>query len=271
MKIIAHHESLSEYVAAALDPPHKTSGWKSWLHYNDPGWTGMGVSKLPEVAATVRTGWQDGAGKLEAARDKLDIPRIPCVRRRAVWSDRGDSVDMPRVYAGRLDQAWRRVAMGKSRGTPRVRIVVDAIAPAMLDADAMFWKGAAAALLADQLTAAGYAVEVISAFRGDDGGDERRVSVVVKPFSGPASLCDLAASCASPAFFRIIGHAYVAGHDPGCYNGSMSVNTIYEWDKQGAQHVFIAPQSITDETRCHKWIAQCVATLTATAEEEVAA
>lgn len=252
----AHFDSVCEYVHEALNPVRNRAGWATWEHYNDADWAGMGgPCKLSDVAETTTTGWQAGADKLIKAQESMDIPRLPSIRRHAVWSDRGDEIDMPRVYSGRLDSAWRRTQKSKaSSGVPRVRIVADCMAAGSVNAEDMFWRGAAAVILCDALTAAGYAVEMLSAFHGSD----HEVSVTVKPFNGPCAMTDLAATTASPAFFRIIGHAFVAGHFDQSGNGSMSVHSIEEWPSDDVAKCFIVPHSITTREECAAWVAKSV-------------
>lgn len=255
----AHFDSVCEYVHAALHPVQNKAGWSHWVNYTHADWAGMGgPCTLKDVAETTTTGWQAGADKLVAAQQTLNIPRLPSIRRHGVWSDRGDELDMGRVYAGRLDTAWRRTQKSKaSSGVPRIRIVADCIAAGSMEAEDMFWRGAAAVILADALTTAGYAVEMLSAFHGSD----HKVSVTVKPFNGPCAMTDLAATTASPAFFRIIGHAFVAGHFEQSGIGAMNPKSINTWPADDVARCFILPQSICGKASCEQWVAQSVLSL----------
>jgi hypothetical protein len=156
----------------------------------------------------IEDGWTKGADLLDSVKN-VDAPVATSIKRRNVWQDFGDEVDMQRVYAGNLDYAWRRTKRVCVNGPTRICIFIDSLASGYVESREMLWRGVAAMRLADTLTAAGYLVEIRSGFKGGTligKYDSVLQSVIVKPYDMPINLPVLAATTALPAFFRMMGH-----------------------------------------------------------------
>lgn len=173
-----------------------------WAGYDKP-MTKAGAKGL------ILTGWHDGLRRIEEAIGGLgEAPQPIGNRRRRIRGDFGDSVDMQRVYAGNLPQAWERMKRQPRAGNRKITLLVDALARAGADSDTIFWRGAAAVALCDSLTASGFNVEVIVGFAGNN--DARNLTgarVTVKSSGMPLDKFALA-SAAHPSFFRYFGHRH---------------------------------------------------------------
>lgn len=206
-------------------------------------------------------GWQDGASLVaEMAVDLIDVmPRV--IRRRPRWTDAGDEIEMQRVYNGDLDHAWRRTVRASGRGPQRVQIAVDCIATGGTNAKSMLFRGAAAVALADGLTAAGYSVQIVSAFRGDNA----RLGVITKSYTAPVDIQSLAATTVHPGFFRILGHAWGERHGLIGMGGytvhSLTPADLAELMPDESAHTFIAPQSLRSIDDCKSWLTECIGNL----------
>lgn len=258
---------LVQFTEMAVKPK---AGGRSYGGSYGPEWLGLKPGQgysVQAVAKIVNEGWQDGADRLKAAVKALSPPVPVNIRRRPAWGEQGDEVCMDRVRAGRLDQAWRftpRTAVGS--GKRNVTVVVDSIAAAVIGADTMFWRGAAAVSLAETLTDAGYNVQMVSAFRGQCQ-DTVVCRVVVKPYTAPFDLLTAAACLAMPGFFRCLGHAWGYGHlvlNREIFGGGWYVDQLQDGDVADLADgsvLFIADQNICDAAQAQAWVDDCVTNL----------
>lgn len=259
-------------VASGKAGNQNSGAWNQFANgFHGANWFGVDAEK--EGAETVykttqrliENGWTRGA-ELMAQVEGVDAPRATDIRRRMIWTDNGDEIEMQRVYSGNLDTAWRRTRRVNVSGPVRVRIAVDALAHAIVDSAEMRWRGVAAMRLADALTEAGYMVEIESAFHGGSFTKLGNVTlrVVVKPYDQPINLPVLAATTALPAFFRMHGHLMhlVAAASRGIALASVgySVKPLEKAhipaDK--AERLFIAPQTIRNAYDANQWLITCM-------------
>ena len=151
------------------------------------------------------SGWGDGVDKMRSTMERIAPPRVASVRRRGRWADAGDDLSLDRLYAGRLEVAWRTTHRTSVLSPSRVRLVVDLGATANVSADEFFWRGAATCSFAEALIGAGYSVEiwcVVSTRAVDCGTLNAHSAVCVKAFASPLNMSALTAATAHPAFFR---------------------------------------------------------------------
>jgi hypothetical protein len=271
---------LGDYVALisagkCVNPANESS-LKSWREQAGHGWCGTGTAMKEGETPTqttlrlIREGWDEGVKLMDSVAGSVEIPTPLSIRRRNVWSDQGDEVEMQRVWQGQLDTAWRRVAKPLGMGPKRVRVVIDSIASGGLDEEKMRWRGVAAMKLADALINAGYSVQVESAFKGTD--DEEWVArVIVKEYTAPLDLSSLAATTALPAFFRALGHDwhFIPSkrriRDVGY--GVSTLNKDDVADSGDEAPIFLASQKLTTDAKAAEWVAECVKELQSEMEE----
>jgi hypothetical protein len=275
--VLAHTYHLGEFLQTLTEGltvnPNNKSRLEQYVAreglYN-PGWHGLADAAKPNESACnatmrlIREGWTAGVDLMQQVAASVDVPTPMSVRRRSVWSDQGDEVEMQRVWNGSIESAWRRMRRAESLGPRRVRILVDSIASGALESDVMRWRGVAAMRLADALITAGYSVRVESGFEGYDG-DTYRLRVVVKDYTSPLDLSSLAATTALPAFFRALGHAWhFVPSERDVHNEGYSVRSVNPADFVDSEDdapFFVAGQSISNAARAGEWVSECVAAL----------
>jgi len=174
----------------------------------DYRWRGLDRNMdLLQLREFYATGWPEGAERLRTAMEKVAASVARSVRRRGRWADQGDELSRDRLYAGQWETAWRTTSRVVVAAPTRIRIVADVCSGAIVKADALFWRGAAAASLAETLVAAGYAVQVVSAAATYSPDESRRPYVatcVVKDWTAPLNITTLAAAVCSASFFRTV-------------------------------------------------------------------
>jgi hypothetical protein len=229
------------------------AGAREWCGAPE-GWS----VKTSALAERLALGYEEGAERVTKMRETIAIPSMVNVRRRPIWKDQGDHLDMDRVRSGRLDTAWRGVSRVACQ-PPRVLIMADTGANCSTDADCMAWRGVAALSLADALNAAGYQVAIIQANRiGLYGADYKLVvTTVVKPFRAPLSILDLASSIVLPATFRSLGinaFWYLASRDLGTGCGTSQQVLEDDAPDMGQNMTIVLSQEVDDADSARKWV-----------------
>ena len=225
------------------------------------------------AADMLTNGWHEGVERMQSAIDALTPPPSIGTRRRAVWSDAGDSIDMQRVYAGNLDAAWRKCTRQSARAPRPVTIWLPMALPSTTAADVIFWRGAAVAVLADTLQQAGYSVAVNGYMNGllmTTSKDSRThpqidMTLTIKPHRSPMDLGTLAAATALPSMVRGIYYAAV------CIAGSIDGHKIkaglsYHSDRN--EYADMQPgdiggaRTVSTQADAQRWIADSMEKLT---------
>ena len=174
----------------------------------DPGWHG-GLSSTREVSDMLVKGWVDGGERALALAteitDSLDSD-VDEIRRKLVWSDTGDDVDIQRLYTGDWDKAFSSMRPAKRLGRQHVTIVQQWGGHTNISAEALFWGGAATIAMSDILEDAGYTVEAwtMSVAR-QDCGENAIVVLQTKEPDLPIVPDMLAATIGHAATFRTLG------------------------------------------------------------------
>ena len=194
----------------------------------DAKWHGYAHKSTADIVRIARTGWQFGADRIQKSMGSIDVQPAQSVRRRATWADDGHEIDMQRVYAGNLDTAWRKVKRLTVTAPKRVHIVCNIVINAHIPHETLFWRGAAAAKLADVLVEAGYAVKMTMATLTNDEG-VRLTKTTIKDYADPMDINSVAAAIALPAMLRNIYFNLCRRLNPteqeGNYGSAMSAET----------------------------------------------
>jgi len=179
-------------------------------------WIGMNDCERAIECLTV-DGWDEGVQKGLDSFGTLDPIKLPSVRRKLRHGPVGQRLDIHRVYAGRIEEAWdvmkREGDFSSSLKKTSTTILVDIGANAGTSASEMFWRGALANTMADALSQSGRPVRII-AYAGTTGlrndydsdgkGDSIISACVVKDFLHPVELNNLYAQTALAASFRLL-------------------------------------------------------------------
>ena len=160
-----HWDTVDELVSALATPIACASNVR---RVNDrdhsPGWIcaeRRNITTYDQSTAELAKGvFNAGVKLIEKLQAKLDTPTPVQVRRVPRRGPQGDELDMPRVWQGELDTAWRHMARENRVGPTRVLITLALGASAYVGADELAMRGAAALALADKLRQAGYVVGI---------------------------------------------------------------------------------------------------------------
>ena len=175
--------------------------------YGGERWLGLPVD---ECEAVLDSGiWAEGVVRMRAALDGIECALRPQAnKRRRVRRDQGAEVDITQYWRGRADVAWQDCRRQPVTSARRVVVRVKFGGLSGVTPDEMFWRGAAALMLADKLQAAGYQVRVeavhTSARVSDDDRHVFCVRVPVKAYDAPLDLNSLAVTVALAGFFRVL-------------------------------------------------------------------
>ena len=215
----ATYASIADFNSAVQLPCRHADNKTIWegfvTHGRMSNWYGAGCHTGMDVLALMRDGWHDGRDRMMELRSKLtNIDLAPRDRRRRmVRGPQGDVLDIHAVYAGRLDVAWRAPRRVNMQGPQRVDLVANMICSGFEHADVLFYRGAAAAVLADMLETAGYMCRLSVAFGGKADGVKTSCRITVKEHGMPFDVTSTSAVIL-PGFFRALGHAWIANHCP---------------------------------------------------------
>lgn len=272
-----HFDSVTayvDYIAQQVDCMNIIGNKSRALSYrNDSrGREWLGVEDAAAVRHAMTHGWPEGVKRMREALDQMQqIPAPVNTRRRRVWTDQGDSVDIHRVNSGRLDVAWQRCQRRTSSAVRTVRLMANILDNCNAKASETFWRGAAVLKLADLLTEAGYSVEIAGAFSSvtydDRRGNRMLDSITVKAASAPLDVDALAATLCLTGFARVYGFMGVisaADHfGRNVHGGLGQANTplakALRASEQGAD-LFITP-NINNAATARAWVEEVIASM----------
>jgi len=174
------------------------------LDYSSSSW--LGCSSYDEVDILTREGWLAGLEKMEEAIGHLELGRAMDIRRKKRWGPSGSAINIHKVYAGKCHKAWMKMKREVMIRVRKVTMYVDIAANCNRTSDVMFWKGAAATVLADALELAGYSVRIIGYMnsRSSFVRSDRRIEqyVVLKEYGATLDKTVLATGTGLAGFFR---------------------------------------------------------------------
>lgn len=199
------HIKNAEHVCALTFKNDKRDGYTSGKN-----WYGIDTDKPSEVINAIKNGYTQGLESIRKASRDFDIEPIKSVRRRRTRGDQGDDLDMARVYSGNIDTAWTRTqkAYDGSAYGKNITIAVDIGGNCGTGAEAMKWRGAYAAALADKYAEAGYSVELFAYAGVSDicSGKDSGAQFIVKLLDSSETydIEKLANTISFPGFFRTL-------------------------------------------------------------------
>lgn len=238
-------------------------------------WLAGSAGNVAGVTRRLRDGWPEGAAKItELSTGPLVPPRS--TRRVRRWADNGDTVEMSRVWAGRVDVAWQRCHRDQRNAPAVVRIVPMISGSCLLEESQFFYRGAAVARLADALTEAGYNVEIIAACVAQRFGDRGQPTqkdychtLTLKGATAPLDLSNLAAVLCQPGFIRwylfksfaACEHATI-DQGMGWYGDEPALDRMARAavEADNTRTVFMR-YSIDTESAAQQWLAESIAAI----------
>lgn len=273
---IEHYESVSALWDAAMQPEGANSRYIKSIE-RDHGSDWLGAS-METIKASRFNGWPDGAKRIQSFAEtiKANVPVPESIRRKIKWSDQGDSLDIHRVWSGRIGQAWESHPRQKAASQKTVTIFAQLWQVNYSTTDSFFWRGAACLTLADILTEAGYNVEIFGGsltYNVLEGESNvvRGFTCQIKAATAPMDINSLAATVGLSGFcrytiFRLFGtFANRMGKQAFRYSGSMLHNKPEQYTE--AQRQLREQLGMTwdfdstfceDEASARKWIEDCL-------------
>lgn len=173
--------------------------------------TWYGAATPQEAMDRAFKGWPEGAERVRSMMDNIDAPPPASLRRKVQRADQGDALDIHAVYRGGLDRAWERRRRLHSRARMSVRIVAQVGGSKHMQAEQMFWRGAAVAKLSELLEESSYRVEIVGAdwmmndasfLETNPQSAEVVESFIVKDAGAPMDLEQVAGVLCNAGFFR---------------------------------------------------------------------
>lgn len=142
-------------------PKHHSESWDeaTGRHHSNQSW--LGVPDFKALEKAVKDGWPK-AKEMMASLVLPEVPEAESIRRKTIWSEDGDVVDLDRLREGRLEDCWssrkRRI-----RTAPRtINLLADIGTACFNSGNDLYYRGAAYLLLSDILEKAGYRVRIIA-------------------------------------------------------------------------------------------------------------
>lgn len=196
-----HFDSLSDF--RALTPAASSAEAFQHLGRHSGGWQFGSAGSLEGYETRMSKGWAAGAEKLSAIACR-EAPTPTDVRRRPVRADQGDEYDIHTAWRGQLDRAWTRRVRRTTLAPKRITILSMVAGACVQNEDQFFWRGGAATRLADALSAAGHAVQIVVACVSGRvvGETPMAYSFTLKPFEQPMDVSAVAAVLCQVGFHR---------------------------------------------------------------------
>ena len=189
--------------------------------------------------------WPDGSKKLRVIErelgDAVTTLTLSDCRRRPVWSDQGDEVDIHRVLGGQLDTAWHTTKRNGSGLAPVVSLVCSWGGNASRSTEELMWSMAATLVAAKILEGSGYSVEIMACILSDQYKSGDTVTAVkLKDADFPLEFETLASVSCFAGVFRSYGFAAIGleekikvGGGYGSHINSIDSFEASKWELEG--------------------------------------
>lgn len=171
-----------------------------------------GVEDHHAVVRALKKGWPEGTDEMRDKLGEIELPRLPSIRRKGIWSDHGDEIDIHKVNMGRVDSAWRRRKreVSLSRTGSHMTIAVDVTCGSGVVASEAMWRGAAAVAIAEAAVKTGRNVRIMLVWCSVNTFDKVArldMSVEAKGYYQNVSTDVLMTMLSLPGFYRYYGFA----------------------------------------------------------------
>ena len=264
------YDSVAQFVESALGPCRNPANityqqGQSLTTERSATWMGMPYRCTGnDVLAYIKDGWSDGAAKMETLTEGLKLPEVKSSRRVSVWSDNGHEVEMQRVWSGQFDQAFRTSKRVSSRQPRTFRICINVCGNANVSGDELFWRGAAAIVLADIISRSGNGVEIVNVqgAKNYNDSDKLLAFTTVKEAFSPLDINAIAATSALAGFFRSAGFAWDCSHyrtETNSGLGKAMQPTLDMLERDDVQATYFAHEGITSRDEARGWIETALA------------
>jgi hypothetical protein len=167
---IIHYPSFQDLTSDKAKTPENDRLDAAYCYNNtaNANWYGAGCKEAKEFVRLAGEGWpelvsavQRKAAELVFNPDVMPVAITQAMKRKRIRSDRGNELDIHRVYQGRSDVAWsdtRRELQNVRRRAVHLYVNIGGLA--MEDAVASQWRAAAAYRVCELFQRSGYSVEI---------------------------------------------------------------------------------------------------------------
>lgn len=264
--LFRHFDSVADYVALKPHQVNQRNSWSRGTETKGRDWFGCsgGLAEAERICAA--GSWPEGQRRMEEELNAFDVPTPRSIKRKGIWADQGDALDIHRVYSGQLDSAWRRTVRHPRPASQSLVIAVPMMITAQESSEKLFWCGAAALKLCDVLTKAGYNVSLIGTQGTYHAGRTAYDSVYIKHSHEPLDVAALVVSVAFPGFARTVGFRATVSlpFDVGIYLGTVPSDEDKPLTKLGLPASGIIGglyHAVSSRESAQRWIAQQLALL----------
>lgn len=180
--------------------------------------------------------WPDGAKKIKLIERELGDAAttlgISDSRRRPVWSDQGDEVDIHRVLGGQLDTAWHTTKRNASGLKPIVSLVCSWGGNCNRKTTELIWSMASCLVAASILEGSGYSVEIIGATTLSHGDHDTVTTIKLKDADSPLEIEGLASASCFAGVWRAYGFCAIMLSQSGKIYSSLGshIPKVTNWD-----------------------------------------
>ena len=206
---LTQFDSIQDFVN--LPKPTKNESnkkyWKSFDMNKKSTWLSPKGNSRKEIEVFSKNGWEYGSKKASKLIETISLPFIESSKRKPIKSDRGDELDIHKVYRGELNTAWRRTKRKSKKAPQRFSLICRIGGHCGISSDELMWRGVATLALATVLSKAGHAVE-IKGYSMNTGVypqaliKDRLDIITLKEFSKPLDIDSLSNVLALAGFFR---------------------------------------------------------------------
>lgn len=267
-----HFDSVAEFFAPRPMTTKNAATYASSIEHNPADYTKkkaewFGVADADAVIDAIHDGWPEGAkrmrdtiGSVQTTQTAQSIRRVLC------RGDHGDEFDIHRAYAGGLDKAWTRRKRGMRPSSKGVTLVLHVGGAWTVTAEELFWRGAAAACLADLLSEAGYAVTIIVGAGIRKLADGRadtayQYTVTAKASHMPVDIDTIAAVTALAGTFRVGGFRKIAER-PYDIGGHFGTTASLNLSAIPADSPILVPANVKGREAAESWLAKAIQEIT---------
>ena len=156
-----HFDDLQEAEEVSVYPG-KEDGLESHLAPCGSNTSWFGVrSGVAGVKKIVSEGWKDGAERIEELGQQIEVVKAKSIKRRTIRGASGQTLNMSAVYSGNLSKCWTSRRRSGAIGPKKISILFQVGANSDVDAERLFWRGAALAKVSEVLSEAGYSVQIL--------------------------------------------------------------------------------------------------------------
>lgn len=180
-------DSISDCITA---PAVREDSWKQTQDGDESRyWLG-----IEGGAAAIEQALMDGWPKAREMMASLTLPDIEApesIRRKTVWGEDGDVLDLDKLRDGRMEDCWSS-RKRRTRTAPRtVTLWADLGGAAGIDGTTLYYRGAAYLILTDLLEKAGYRVRINAFIAADPRNEDTTGTVICQTVKEPDMQLDV--------------------------------------------------------------------------------